>query len=138
MGKAEISRSVFHTFKSNINLSALLAPSVLSVLSVAVLAAACAGSVSIAFSPPAHAEQTDKQTIAAIEQKLFFKTYNDDDLDARLKRIEKRVFGDAMEGDFHERLAKVQTAIGPQVNPDGTVSGINAQPAVAPEAQQPA
>lgn len=64
-----------------------------------------------------------KQQLSALEQRLFFKTYEDQDDQARLQRIEKRVFGDAMEGAVQERLQKITTALGPQREPDGTSSG---------------
>ncbi|MBA3855750.1 MAG: hypothetical protein C0507_02460 [Cyanobacteria bacterium PR.3.49] len=64
-----------------------------------------------------------KQQLAALEQRLFFKTYEDQDDQVRLQRIEKRVFGDAMEGAIGERLQKITTALGPQREPDGTSTG---------------
>ncbi len=84
------------------------------------------------------AETGDKALLATLEQKLFFKSYPDEDVEARLARIEKRVFGDAMQGDFAQRLEKVKGAVAPQVNPDGTMSG-GGEPAtvsVAPPVQQ--
>ncbi|MBI2809604.1 MAG: tetratricopeptide repeat protein [Candidatus Melainabacteria bacterium] len=58
-----------------------------------------------------------------MEQKLFFKSYSDEDSEARLARIEKRIFGDAVPGDFNQRLERVKAAVAPQVNPDGTTTG---------------
>lgn len=83
------------------------------------------------------AETGDKATLGAMEQKLFFKTYSDDDNEARLARIEKRIFGDAVPGDFTQRLERVKTAVGPQVNPDGTVTGAPAEPVAAAPPPQP-
>lgn len=125
MGKSEIASTVFRKADS---IASFAKSSVVNLV---------VGSLILLGAFPCWASQTDKQTIAAIEQKLFFKVYGDDDLDARLRRIEKRVFGDSMAGDFSERLAKVTAAVGPQVNPDGTVSGIGSEPQqVVPPPQQ--
>ncbi len=82
------------------------------------------------------AESGDKATLGAMEQKLFFKSYSDDDNEARLARIEKRIFGDAVPGDFGQRLERARAAVGPQINPDGTMTGAPSEPvAVAPPPQ---
>ncbi len=93
-----------------------------SILTIAII---CGASLP-AFSKGA--ETGDKAVLAAMEQKLFFKTYSDDDTEARLARIEKRIFGDAVPGDFAQRLEKVKAAVAPQVNPDGTTTGAPAEP----------
>jgi len=77
-----------------------------------------------------------KQQLSSLEQRLFFKTYDDQDEQARLQRIEKRVFGDAIEGPLPERLLKVITAVGPQREPDGTTSGAKPQASPPPAAPQ--
>ncbi|HEY9731332.1 MAG TPA: tetratricopeptide repeat protein [Drouetiella sp.] len=74
------------------------------------------------------AETGDKATLGAMEQKLFFKTYSDEDNEARLGRIEKRIFGDAVPGDFASRLERVKAAVAPQLNPDGTMTGVAPEP----------
>lgn len=84
----------------------------------------------------ATAETGDKATLGAMEEKLFFKTYAEDDQEARLARIEKRIFGDAVPGDFNERLQRAKAAVAPQLNPDGTMTGGGEQTAsAAPPAQ---
>lgn len=81
------------------------------------------------------AETGDKAILAAMEQKLFFKSYADEDSEARLARIEKRIFGDAVQGEFAQRLDRVKAAVAPQVNPDGTTTG--AQEPIASAAPPP-
>lgn len=56
-----------------------------------------------------------KAKLTAIEQRLFSKAYGDDDAMARLVRIEKRIFGDAGEGSFDERYARVVEITAPQL-----------------------
>jgi tetratricopeptide (TPR) repeat protein len=97
-----------------------------AILSIAIIC----GAVTPAFAKGA-AETGDKAALSAMEQKLFFKTYSDEDQEARLARIEKRIFGDALTGDFAQRLEKVKVAVSPQVNPDGTVTGGGEQTATA-------
>ncbi|MBA3994947.1 MAG: hypothetical protein C0469_15620, partial [Cyanobacteria bacterium DS2.3.42] len=75
-----------------------------------------------------------KQKLSALEQRLFFKTYEELDENARLKKIERRVFGEEMEGAIPVRLEKVATALGPQREPEGTVAGAAQQPASPPPA----
>jgi tetratricopeptide (TPR) repeat protein len=65
----------------------------------------------------------DNSPLGTVEQKLFFKTYGDESQQQRLERIEKRVFGSVMEGDFQERLNRVTSASAPQSNPDGSMTG---------------
>jgi tetratricopeptide (TPR) repeat protein len=95
--------------------------------------ACCAGAPGLAKVT----ESGDKATLSQLEQRLFFKTYADESIDARLVRLEKQVFGDQAEGDFKERLERVKTAIGPQPAPDGTTPGqgsasSNPQPTAPP------
>ncbi|HEY9720151.1 MAG TPA: tetratricopeptide repeat protein, partial [Trichormus sp.] len=88
---------------------------------------------------PVGAASGDKAALNQLEQRLFFKTYESEDEDSRVGRLEKQVFGSATQGDVHGRLERITTAIGPQENPDGSVSGIRPQQqqqAVAPPVQQ--
>ncbi len=78
-----------------------------------------------------------KEQLSTLEKRLFFKTYEDVDDQARLQKIEKRVFGEPMEGAIQERLQKVSTALGPQREPDGTVSGAGQQAPAPPPAASP-
>jgi tetratricopeptide (TPR) repeat protein len=66
-----------------------------------------------------------KETLTAIEQKLFFKNYSDESDESRLARLEKQLFGEAMVGPFQARLSRVVGASAPQPNPDGSVSGMS-------------
>jgi tetratricopeptide (TPR) repeat protein len=91
------------------------------------------------LAAPVGAASGDKAALNQLEQRLFFKTYESEDEDSRVGRLEKQVFGSATQGDVHERLERVTAAIGPQENPDGSVSGIRPQQqqqAVAPPVQQ--
>jgi tetratricopeptide (TPR) repeat protein len=87
----------------------------------ALAAVNCAG---VFLPSPLCAQGSDTQSLAALEQKLFFKTYNEENNEARLLRIEKRVFGDQMPGNFQERLSRVLSAASPQINPDGSTTGV--------------
>jgi tetratricopeptide (TPR) repeat protein len=66
-----------------------------------------------------------KDTLNAIEQKLFFKSYSDEGDDSRLARLEKQLFGETMVGPFQSRLSRVVGAASPQTNPDGSISGMS-------------
>jgi tetratricopeptide (TPR) repeat protein len=71
----------------------------------------------------ASSKADDNSPLGVVEQKLFFKTYGDESQQSRLERIEKRVFGSVMQGDFQERLSRVTAASAPQSNPDGSMTG---------------
>ena len=70
----------------------------------------------------------DKAAMSSMEQRLFFKSYDSDPEDVRVGRLEKQVFGEAGSGDIHDRLQKLMDATGTQLNPDGSVSGLNTPP----------
>ncbi|MBC7996729.1 MAG: hypothetical protein IAF58_02230 [Leptolyngbya sp.] len=44
-----------------------------------------------------------KSELSKLEQRLFFKTYDDGDDETRLQRIEKRVYGDPFQGPIGDR-----------------------------------
>ena len=51
---------------------------------------------------------TDDMTkLKAVEEKIFIRTFDDDTGEARLARIEKRMFGESDSGSMHGRLAKI-------------------------------
>ncbi|CAN5489945.1 hypothetical protein BH11CYA1_BH11CYA1_23110 [soil metagenome] len=52
-----------------------------------------------------NAEESNKLNL--IEQNLFFKNYDDDSAEARIARIEKRVFGEPAEGSLSARMANI-------------------------------
>lgn len=83
----------------------------------------------------------DHSTLSAIEKRLFLKEYTSDSDESRVARLEKQAFGEPSTGDLQERLQKVMTAIGPQKDPDGSISGINPRepekPVAAPPVQMP-
>jgi predicted Zn-dependent protease len=81
----------------------------------------CISASSAGFSASSKAD--DNSPLGVVEQKLFFKTYSDESQQSRLERIEKRVFGSVMQGDFQERLNRVTSASSPQANPDGSMTG---------------
>ncbi|MBC7999019.1 MAG: tetratricopeptide repeat protein, partial [Leptolyngbya sp.] len=60
------------------------------------------------------------------------------DDETRLQRIEKRVYGDPSQGPIGDRLEKAKASLGPQREPDGTMSGAGGQsPQQAPPAASP-
>jgi tetratricopeptide (TPR) repeat protein len=63
------------------------------------------GSAGLAADGDFNADEMGK--LKAVEQKLFIRTYDDDTSEARIVRIEKRMFGDGDTGNVHERLAKI-------------------------------
>lgn len=75
-----------------------------------------------------------KQQLSALEQRLFFKTYDDSDEQSRIQRIEKQVFGQPLEGAIQERLAKIGAALPPIREPERTAPGAQQQQAVPPPA----
>ena len=75
-----------------------------------------------------------KQQLSALEQRLFFKTYEDADDGSRIQRIEKQVFGQPMEGSVQERLAKIGAALPPVREPERTTPGASQQPTAPPPA----
>jgi len=80
------------------------------------------------------AASADEATLSRIENRLFLKTYEGETDDVRVGRIEKQVFGSPAEGSLHQRLERIEGAVAPQENPDGTVSGMRPKP--APQAVQ--
>ncbi|HEY9786873.1 MAG TPA: tetratricopeptide repeat protein [Candidatus Obscuribacterales bacterium] len=88
-----------------------------------------------AATQSAQAQSPEAMELAQLEQRLFFKTY-DDEIAARLARIERRVFGEELQGGFQERMARVKEALGPQRNPDGSITG-GGMPQQPPQAVQP-
>jgi tetratricopeptide (TPR) repeat protein len=94
---------------------------------------------STAFVPPTcsatkqQAESGDKASLAAMEQKLFFKTYAEEEQEARLARIEKKVFGDAAQGGFQERLARVMEVVKPAAESAPATTGSAAPPPSNPQ-----
>lgn len=59
----------------------------------------------------------DIPALAQLESRLFFKTYPKDDLAARLSRLEKRVFGDELDGSVQERLERLVQSQNAPLNP---------------------
>ncbi|HND08591.1 MAG TPA: hypothetical protein PL012_23100, partial [Candidatus Obscuribacter sp.] len=68
-----------------------------------------------------------KQQLSALEQRLFFKTYEDADDQSRLQRLEKQVFGQPLEGAVQERIAKIGAALPPPSEPERTTTGAGQQ-----------
>jgi tetratricopeptide (TPR) repeat protein len=82
----------------------------------------------------------DKSAISTLENRLFFKTYDSEEAEARVARLEKQVFGDAASGDLHGRIQHLMDAVGAQQNPDGSVSGLSTPtppPPQQPQQEQP-
>ncbi len=71
-----------------------------------------------------YASNSNNATLASIEQKLFMKSYDHDPEETRISRVEKNVFGAPVPGDLNERLQRIIEAVGPNRDPDGSVSGL--------------
>lgn len=69
------------------------------------LALGLAMTASPALAQSLNTEESNK--LKLIEQNLFFKNYDDDSAEARMARIEKRVFGEAADGPLSPRLANI-------------------------------
>jgi len=62
-----------------------------------------------------NADETSK--LKLLEQNFFFKNYDDDSVETRLARIEKRVFGEAAEGSLSERMTHILQVAKPVEKP---------------------
>lgn len=51
------------------------------------------------------------QAVQAFERRLFFKNYVDDPLPTRMARIEKQLFGQAIESSMEDRLARIEEVL---------------------------
>jgi Flp pilus assembly protein TadD len=67
--------------------------------------ASLASSAGLAAEGDFNADEMGK--LKAVEEKLFIRTYDDDGSEARIVRIEKRMFGEGETGSVHERLTKI-------------------------------
>ena len=62
----------------------------------------------------AQLSNTESDQLKNMELKLFFKSYDDlEKPEQRLARIEKRIFGDAGEGNPSERISKLAAIVKP-------------------------
>ncbi len=61
--------------------------------------------------------QDETGKLKLLEQNFFFKNYDDDSVETRLARIEKRVFGEAAEGSLSERMAHILQVAKPVERP---------------------
>jgi len=88
------------------------------------------------FGEPAWAGQP-QDTLAKIEQRLFFRKYAEDDVPTRLKRIESQVFGESYSDSVDERINRITNALPAQAAPPEpqtppTQGSDNLPPATAP------
>src|SRR5271170_7074837 len=70
----------------------------------------CALAIALGFAlatPARAAESTVDPNLPKLEMKLFQHEYPKDELDARLDRIEKMVFGERKAGSVSERIANL-------------------------------
>lgn len=116
MGKVKLSTSSFTSLLLSLNLA------LAGISSIPALGQGTGGSV--------------KQQLSALEQRLFFKTYEDADDQSRLQRIEKQVFGQPLEGATQERLSKISSALPPMREPERTAPGAQQQQSAPPQATQ--
>src|SRR5262245_22811024 len=65
----------------------------------------------MSFGISANAEDQSTGILAQMEQKLLFQTYSTEEVNSRLNRIEKRVFGQALTGSTQERIARLAQAV---------------------------
>jgi tetratricopeptide (TPR) repeat protein len=59
----------------------------------------------------ANADDQSLSLLAQLEQKLLCQTYSTEEVNLRLNRIEKRVFGQTLAGSAEERIAKLTQAV---------------------------
>lgn len=52
-----------------------------------------------------------QDSIASFEQRLFFRNYSEDELSARLNRVEKEVFGQIFTDSVDDRINRIATAL---------------------------
>jgi tetratricopeptide (TPR) repeat protein len=61
--------------------------------------------------------------LSQIEQRLFFRDYDNEDEATRLSRIEKNIFGETHAGEVNARLAIINAALPRQISPDKESTG---------------
>ncbi|HEY9713362.1 MAG TPA: hypothetical protein V6C72_07820, partial [Chroococcales cyanobacterium] len=83
----------------------------LSIAAGLLLTVGCQMAYTPAWAADADSAGPVDPTVAKMETKFFQRTYPKDQLDRRLERIEKMVFGEAKTGSTQERLAKLLTAV---------------------------
>jgi tetratricopeptide (TPR) repeat protein len=86
--------------------------------SVLVICCSLTGLASPARATAAGSGTDQSAMLAAIERKLFFQTYAQEDLEIRLKRLEKRIFGQSIGGTAEQRLTRLVAVAQPQVEPE--------------------
>lgn len=64
---------------------------------------------------PGLGAESNKDKITRIEKVLFFKTYSSESLDKRVERLEKRFFGEPLEGELEPRIDKIYNLAKPQI-----------------------
>lgn len=86
----------------------------------------------------AQLSNTESDQLKNMELKLFFKSYDDlEKPEQRLARIEKRIFGDAGEGNPSERISKLAAIVKPdEKKPDDVKAKNNNQQNNRPQQQQ--
>ncbi len=102
-----------------------------SILSLASLLIMTAGSVAAAANAPI-ASASLSNDLSSLEVRLFEHDYQSDDIDNRLTRLEKMVFGEAKTGSEQHRLTDLLTAMptpAPEIASDAASGVSSAQPA---------
>lgn len=104
-----------------------------SILSLASLLIMTAGSVAAAANAPIVSASLDND-LSSLEVRLFEHDYQSDDIDNRLTRLEKMVFGEAKTGSEQHRLTDLLTAMptpapAPEVASDAASGASSAQQA---------
>lgn len=94
--------------------------------------------ISLAQMAQAQLSPGESTQLKNMELKLFFKSYDDlEKPEQRLARIEKRIFGDAGDGNLSERISKLAAIVKPdEKKPDDVKPKSNPQQTTRPQQQQ--
>jgi len=93
------------------------------------------GSAALAADGDLSADEMGK--LKAVEEKLFIRTYDDDASEARIVRIEKRMFGDSDAGSMHDCLSKIVEIAKPFDKPKAVAPRGTGTKFAAPVQRQP-
>ena len=86
-----------------------------SIAKISVVSLVAATVTMMLSSQSAFSFAKDVEKITAVEKILYFKTYSDESLEKRVKRLEKRYFGESGEGDLESRVEKIYNLAKPQI-----------------------
>lgn len=84
-----------------------------------------------------YAKDKNIEKITEVEKVLYFKTYNQEPLEKRLKRLEKRYFGEAATGSIGSRVDKIYNLAKEQIEASNEKENSDSAKPSAEEAQYP-